>query len=302
MGEITNQLDSYDINVADLDQLYKIYKSINDNELPIVRFIIQEHTSIFRQRNNNKDEKIKTISGLTYPSALLVKEYGRANIPFHPMFYASIYGGKAGNDEIFPRITCLMETSAFYLNKSASGIQRVTISKWDNVEPLQLIALPFDDSYNKPCKYVSDIVDSWKRAKENVEINPNGLELITYMSREIAKKVICSKEYIKIANFINYLLTINVKTKETDGIVYPSIRMHGAVLNIALKPEAVDHKLKFEVASLCHYLKRKDQSRLVIMNYGNVNSDGVIEYKKKDFSSEEKLNYNEFAKGLDFIN
>ena len=62
------------------------------------------------------------------------------------------------------------------------------------------------------------------------------MELIQYMSNEISKDFASDHEYMIIANFVNYLLNVNMKTKDSDGIIYPSVPAQGNGFNVAIKP------------------------------------------------------------------
>ena len=68
-----------------------------------------------------------------------------------------------------------------------------------------------------------------------------------------------------IANFVNYLLNVNMKTKDSDGIIYPSVPAQGNGFNVAIKPNVADTKIRFVGASLCHLLKQRDKSYVAIM-------------------------------------
>ena len=52
------------------------------------------------------------------------------------------------------------------------------------------------------------------------------------MSNEIAKNITNNKDYFKIANFVNYLLYINIRTKDSDGIIFPSVAAEGQGFNV----------------------------------------------------------------------
>ncbi len=49
-----------------------------------------------------------------------------------------------------------------------------------------------------------------------------------------------------ILNFTNFLLK-----QGFDGVIYPSVKLEGAGLNIALRPEAADTKIQLSIAMEC---------------------------------------------------
>lgn len=301
MGKIINALNSYDVR-DNTKKLYRIFESINDFDIPIVRFIIYPGSGLLRQRINQPEKEFYKISDLSYPPASCLLKYGRANLPSQPIFYACSFSHEISDDVPFPRVISLMETSSFFRDKQSSGVERATISRWDVIDELNLIALPFADRYQRPCPDVRYLVKSWEKIIKDIAINPEGLELVQYMSTEIANNFSTDEEYVKIANFVNYLLNINKKTKDADGIIYPSVYAQGAGFNVAIKPHIVDKKIKFVSASLCHLLKQCDQAYLAIMNYSQINSEGDLVYIEKKFDECEADIYKKYMTNLSFIN
>lgn len=76
----------------------------------------------------------------------------------------------------------------------------------------------------------------------------------------MGKEFKLNDEYLKIANFVNYLLNINVKTKGVEGIIYPSVSGVGAGLNVAIKPSIADVKIRFVGAS---FIKNEKKSHIL---------------------------------------
>jgi hypothetical protein len=65
--------------------------------------------------------------------------------------------------------------------------------------------------------------DDWNEAVKTNTLNQDGLELVEYMAREIGMTFASNVEYFKIANFVNYLLNVNEKTKAYLHVVNKSI-------------------------------------------------------------------------------
>lgn len=65
---------------------------------------------------------------------------------------------------------------------------------------------------------------------QDVSVNPNGLELIQYMSNEISKDFASDHEYMIIANFVNYLLNVNMKQKILMALFIHLYQLKAAVL------------------------------------------------------------------------
>lgn len=302
MGRITDLLNNYDIYSGNTDLLYDIFKSVNVFEIPIVNYCINPGAILVRQRVNISHKEFFKVADLSYPPSMNLSKHGRANIPYQSMFYACSFPMHSSDKEPYPRIVSLLETSAFFRDKTTKGIERSTISRWDVINKINLIALPFSGLYKCPCLDILYIKKLWTELIANNNINSDGLELIQYMADEISKEFTSDKEYVKIANFVNYLLHINEKTKDADGIIYPSVHAQGAGFNVSIKPHIADKKLSFAGASLCHLLKQQDKSYIAIMNHSLQNSNGTITYVKKQFDNQEQAVYSDYSYGLSFVN
>ena len=276
-----------------VEELYSIFNSIDNGIVPLVHFNLEVGTYVIRQRINNKNTEFSTISELTYPPMSVCKGYGRANIPYHPMFYCCTFADDFTSP--LPRYISILETSVFVKSKETVGIERSTCSRWDVIESLDLLALPFSTEYERTIPIIKQIQDEWESVKQEKGINNEALELVEYMSNEIAKEITNNDDYFKIANFVFYLLYINELTKEMDGIIYPSVAAAGEGFNVVLKPEAVDKKLKFSVASLCYLVKNGEKAEVDIVNRSiKQNEDGTLLYELMDDYNAEKYINEEF--------
>lgn len=298
---IKEQLERISATEENKNALYDIFRNIDENSIPIIRYLLPAGTNFFRQRVNRAGEDFNKISELSYPPAEFVLEYGRVNIPYNPMFYCSTFNANIDSNTIYPRLTTLLETSLFARGKLTSGIERTTCSKWIAKVDLNLIALPFSPSYKRPNRDISIIQQEWNRIARYYNGDKRGLELVEYMSDEIAKDYKNSIDYFKIAHFIYYLMWENPKTRDADGILYPSVQTGGEGFNIALKPKSADNNLMFDGASLCYLAKKREKMYLKIINYSD-NDNGYIRYFKRDINHEEEVIYSQYSEGLEFIN
>lgn len=299
MGKITDMLDAINVVDENTEELYDIFRMVEDFDFPVIRFNIYSGSGLIRQRVNKKGEDFDNVSELNYPPFDCVIGYERANVPYQPMFYACSFPADY-NDENTPppRVISLQETSSFFRDKSASGIERSTVSRWEVVKDLELVALPFLADYTMACKDIKTIKDDWNEAVKTNTLNQDGLELVEYMAREIGKTFKRNVDYFKIANFVNYLLNVNEKTNGVDGIIYPSVPAAGSGFNVAIKPTVVNEKIRFVGASLSHLLKKGEESYLHVMNKSISVEDGHITYQENVMSDEEKKMYNSYADGL----
>lgn len=289
---VKEKLDSVSSSEENLQELYSIFNSIDDFSLPIIRFYIDKGAFVIRQRINLQGKDFSSISELSYPPYTCCTGYGRANLPYHSMFYCCSFSNDF--EAPIPRYLALLETSKFANDTETIGIERATCSRWDVIENLNLLALPFSNNYQRTTADIQQIRKEWNMELQKGIINKDALDLIEYMSNEIAKEVIEDVNYFKIANFVNYLLYINKKTKDSDGVIFPSVAAAGEGFNVVLKPESVDKKLRFGGASLCYLIKNKKQSYLVHVNHSiGINEDGTLLYEEEpDFDKNKYDGYN----------
>ncbi len=298
---MTEMLNAINVQEENTEELYRIFRMVPDYDIPLIRFYLYKGASLIRQRVNEKNTEFNMVSDLSYPPADCITGYERANIPFQPMFYACSFPGDYESDDVPPpRVVALMETSRFYRDRNAIGIERSTVSRWDIIETLELAAMPFIADYSRACQLINKIKDGWNKEISKYHINPNGLELIMYMANEIGKNFYSNIEYFKIANFVHYLLNVNEKTKNVDGIIYPSVPGAGSGFNVALKPSVVNKKIIFGSASLCYLLKKEEKAYLRVMNRSVSVEKGIITYRDVDKDIQEDAICAQYS-GLDFI-
>lgn len=300
MGNISESLDKIECKKENLEELYKIFHSVNN--VPVMTFNVEIDAFLIRQRINEKDRFFELESELSYPPSGSCREYNRANIPYNPMFYSSI---TIEENALYARIVALMETSDFLKNVESCGIERSTISKWNVIKTLNLLALPFCDDYQRSNPFIDTIKEKWKKNMSFIK-NKNSedaIELIEYMSKEISKPFNDSESYFKIANFVYYLLYINQSTLHFDGIIYPSVSSAGEGVNVVLKPEIADKKLQFKSASLCNIAKKGSKAISKIVNDARSKDiNGNLKYIERKPSESTINEYNKLASDLSFIN
>lgn len=295
MNRIVDKLKMISSSKENIQQLLSVFNSINPFSVPIIRFFIETGTFVVRQRINPMGKIFTNISELSYPPKNCCLGYGRANIPNHPMFYCCSFPSDHNAPD--PRYTTLLETSKFIHEKESRGIERSTFSRWDVIKRLNLIALPFSTQYERTFEDIIQIQKAWEKERTTVPVNKESLELVEYMSNEMASNVENEIGYFKTAYFVYYLLYVNDKTKDAEGIIYPSVAAAGEGFNLALKPDVADNKLKFSFASLCYLVKDKMNATL----YGVNHSVGCYSNGELVFSPDDDFDIN-VCTGFNFIN
>lgn len=292
MNNVIHQFEIMKRDIKQTDKLYSLFNSINN--YPLIHFTMRKGTSLLRQRLNKKNEFFTNVSQLYCPPANCLPSYGRANLPYQPMLYVSTF---ASDTKAYPpRLITLMEISDFVKNKESKGIERSTCSLWINIEPLNLISLPFSE-YENACSDIKHIQNLWDKLKESNTLCSEAIEIIEYMSNEISRPVTQNSDYFIISNFVNFLLNVNQSTCSADGIIYPSVSAKGNGFNIAIKKESADKKIIFKHASLCLLIKNKMKSTYLLMNDSDsLCRDGNLKYIQRKIllsDGDNIYNYNE---------
>ncbi len=288
-------------NQNGIEALYSLFHSIPDFEIPIVRHTIYPHSSFIRQRVNIKGEHFKSISELYYPPSS-VTPMERANLPGNPMFYACSFPSEITDQSPIPRLIALEETSPFMKDTSKSGIERATVSRWEVTQQIELIALPYIGTYERACPDLLEVKEAWNAAIAKGSVPEEALDLVNFMAEEISKDFSEREQYFRIANFVNYLLRMNQKTRDADGIIYPSVPARGAGFNVAIKPEVADAKIRFMNASECHLLKKDKEMVVIPVSDAVVDEFGGLVFRDRVFSTQEQAFYLNKSRGLSFVN
>ena len=188
---------------------------------------------VFRGRKFNEiNEKPINRSNLTYPKAVNVKTFQRANRPGQPMFYCS-----------------LTKEPLFFELKSNDG-EYIAISKWRFKTKMLASNVGFEEQvFNDLCSARS--VPEWSG------FMPSTAQCLVskFFAKQFTMNVSIDEEYrYKISAAIAeelYLKDINLDDDakrdgvQFGGLHYPSIAMHANSDNLALFPHFVDNYLDF---------------------------------------------------------
>ena len=182
---IVETLDSI-VSEDQIEELYDVFRSIKDYEIPIVRYTIYPGSSLIRQRINQLGKNFSHVSELSYPP-INVTPMERANLPGHPMFYACSFPSEINEHAPIPRVIALEETSSFMRDKTKLGIERATVSRWSVTKQIELIALPYMGTYERACPDLLKIKKEWKEVIKQCVVPRAALDLVHYMAKEISK-------------------------------------------------------------------------------------------------------------------
>ncbi|WP_339869380.1 hypothetical protein [uncultured Algoriphagus sp.] len=208
---------------------------------------------IVRARLSEK-KSFENVSQLSYKPQEFNSTFQRASTPHKTMFYGSIVPEVQGTSEpSTARITVLFEIANFLKDPNSIGELDVTFSAWDVIEDIDLISIVHHKDFQRPTQLSSYLQGQFQNlVKGNPDLETQSLEISEFLGNEFAKSPISHHTDYTISAIYSEIISDSY-----DGILYPSVRLAGEGINIALTPETVNQKLRFVAASECRVYKNK---------------------------------------------
>lgn len=254
INTIINNIKSFDLSKYPHREILEEIKKIGI----IGHVCVQLHQGypIYRARPNYGEERYKSKCELTYKPSHLNKTCQRASLSGASMFYGSILPEKIVEGDLDDaRVAPIYEAVPWFRNKTTKGIRKVTFTKWEVTSTLKLIAIVQHESFQNKNSYIRELMGKYDEfLAKNIDRKSDGMVFCNFLAGEFAKEVFDNDfEYLISATFSKHLLDNGL-----DGVIYPSVKLQGAGLNIALKPEAADSKLQLKIALECTGYKLRD--------------------------------------------
>ncbi len=249
--QIIDQLKEFDFAEDNRDYVHQKLKDLG--KFGVLLTTLHKGKRIIRARLSEK-ESFKNISDLSFKPQEYNSTYQRASTPYKTMFYGSIVPEIQGNSEPqTARITILFELSEFVRNTNTKGEQDITYSAWEVVEDIELISLIHHQDFERPTELTKKLrLDFEGFISQYPELKTPSLEISEYLAHEYAKD--------KIPDHLHYMISgiySEIGSSKYDGVLYPSVRLAGEGINVAIKPDTVINKLKFLGASECTVYKNE---------------------------------------------
>lgn len=274
--DIINQIKNLDYSSYPYKKLKELLKEFGT--LGIMVTTLHKEKQILRARINENNQRFLTISDLSYKPQDCNTTYQRASTPFTTMFYGSIVPEILGKDEPqTARVTIIFEISDFARSFETIGEQIITFSVWEVQQNINLISLIFHQNFKKPTALSLKLQQEYnKYIKTKPELELSSIEINRFLGEEYAKD--------PIFNDYEYMISAIYSEISTDlgfdGVLYPSVKLGGEGINIALTPNAVNTKLKFLSAGEDTIYKNKEKICLGNDTHSIINSKGTLEYYK----------------------
>lgn len=258
MKKIIRRIESIPKDISYLETFFDEY-----NKLGIIGLVegkLLKNKSIYRSRINCNNDSYTSLNKISYQPKSS-KYFGRANCPGNIMFYGSYTPSLAGNEQIKEAyLINAYEISSFLRDDNSIGNMKITIGKWKVIEDINIAAIIFHPKFKNKTLFVEDLNNRFNAfLKSNPHFARNTKIWNKFISKEFAKEVEekLDRNYIISASFSQHLIG-----KGFEGIVYPTVKLDGKGLNIALTKETVDKKLKLDIVAEGRFYKHKKRTIL----------------------------------------
>lgn len=224
----------------------KLHKTKNIESTP--------HLFVRATNYDPKKETIQTTDRLRYPPLIFNKEYQRASTPSSPMFYGVVHKSMNQPDVDSAIRTCLLETISDYDDLVTKGL-RIAISLRYNIEDLNLFSIFGWEEFQSKNPKMKEVNNSFMEALKHTE--PESLlntELIlNYLAERFHIPVGADPNLYKPSATLTQYLLNKMEPYGIDGVIFPSTKVNGQELNIAIKPTISDQKLIVTKVLDCEY-------------------------------------------------
>jgi hypothetical protein len=279
MIELVNKFQELNLEDYPVDQINHLIAEIG--RIPIMRSEYNAGKVIYRARpHSNEDEDFLNVSDLSYKPEKFNTKYQRASTPSRTMFYGAIIPELPEGDLIDDeRIIGAFEVIDFLRNlRKKKGEKVISYGVWRVNSLISTYAIiPSDPGKTKV---------SWlRKLAENFNENLKGQHgfkdkapiIQDFLAEEFSKQVEDGKDY-------NYLISAMFSNKVcelgVDGVLYPSVKMKGTGLNIALTSECVDSRLTLVDVIKCKVYKKCKEVIINNLKRGTVDQNtGAISWK-----------------------
>lgn len=199
-------------------------------------------------------------SDLSYKPQEYNKECQRASTPNNTMFYGTIV--EEGRPIEETRLIAASECSALLRGGvNTSGIEKITFGRWQVIKNIDLVSIVHKDIFSD-VENNTLLKELHRGYEEFIKKSPDIEEKNNLIARFFAEEY--SKE--NITNDYDYFLSAVFSEFIAfdlgyDGVMYPSVQAGGQIgFNVAIKPEAVDNKMKLDIVGESSLYKNKDKS------------------------------------------
>ena len=241
-NEVIKKIENLDLTSYPHTEVKSLLKELG--KIGTIITTLHKGKRIIRARINENSKPFKNISELSFKPQEFNTTYQRASTPDNTMFYGSIVPEILGkNEPDTARFTTLLELSDFVRDTETVGMQKITFSVWEVVEDLHLVSLIHHKNFDRPTDLSKQLQQDFLTfIEEYPELKKSSIETTQFIGEQFAKPVAVDKDYDYL---ISAVYTKLITEFGYDGVLYPSVRLAGEGINIAVSPQNINTKIRF---------------------------------------------------------
>lgn len=210
-------------------------------------------TLIYRARINDSINHFRSVDQLSYKPQVNNNTFQRASSPNQSMFYGTFFPDFIKYKRVDPRLIVSYEAVPWLRDLKTKGIKTITYSTWVVTKPINFIAIVQAEKYFKKSPVNQKLSSEYNQFIKSLNEESSVSKYVTsFIADEFAKDIINTHVDYKISAAFTEL-TVN---NGFDGVIYPSVRMAGEYLNVAICPETTDNSLILKQAIECTIYKK----------------------------------------------
>lgn len=274
--EILKQFSLLDLSSYPVNNVIELIRALG--KFGVAQTNLHPGYKILRGRINYDNEVHDSISKLSYKPQEYNKTYMRASTPLQTMFYGSIISEVRHENEVeSARIPIAYELSTLLRDSETEGELKITYTSWEVKEDIHLFSLIHHNEYKKPPQLIINLREQFENfISSHPEEKEKTLAIVKFLSQEFAKSHINGDYDYLISAIYSEMITSHF-----DGVLYPSVRLGGEAINIAVKPNLIDNKkIVLKAAGECTIYKKGKNVLIGNDRMGIIHNDDSITYEK----------------------
>ncbi len=292
VDNIIKSLNSLHYETCSEQEIYNLFISLGTGSAILANYYpaINKYPPNFFTRAtiyNPNLETITKVSRLSYPPAEINYRFGgyqRASTPYKSMFYGTRLQSLEPNDLYSSIKTCLKETIVDY-NELLKDGKKVMISLWQTVSQIKLFAIFQNDQFLLKNIHMAEVNEAYQlwltSTPKNLQEDTH--KILNFIAEHFSIPVGRDYHLYKPSAVISqYLIDrLAMFNHYIDGVVFPSTKVEGQELNIAIKPMSADFKLSCSNIMDCTFLPNQ---KLLIEKRTQISE------RQEDFNFDESCN------------
>lgn len=250
---ILTNINSLDLSKYPYNELKGLLAELD--KFGVILTTLHKGKKVIRARLNEENETHDNISKLSFKPQKYNRTYQRASTPSKTIFYGSIVPEGIGLDEnSVERITVfgeLAHSDPFLSDNNSVGEKKITFSRWDVLEDIDLVSIIHHKKFERIPKILIELQENYKEILSDSTLRERSLGISEFLGDNFAKEHIKGDHDYMVSAIFSELAC-----EKYDGVLYPSVRMAGDGINVAIKPESL-YKLKFTGSTECTIYKNK---------------------------------------------